>query len=1422
MKSFFKNILLSISLMCFSFLAFAGDEAFETSFKKIETYYEKGDYKLGVRSAGILINSLNNSGKANSLVLARAYFLYAKGSELDGNFTAYEEYMFKGDRELQKASKDDVYQYAKSVNYAIDTYLSYGDYVKASNYLGDIYGIIAKGGLSDSGLYYDLKKSSVITFYRQGFYLKAQKGLTEIIAFRKRNIVTSELKTDPKTGKQKVVKVSGMDLILRKRAYARMLNMQAEMYLDNGNYKSTDSILNLTNEWIKKNVGTKDLCYVENLFYKGRLAETVGTKKDANKLYDLAYNTLLKTKYGRYKNYSREAILIFEYLIPTYRVTSQSSDFRTKSEMFDVRVTRYYGKNNYYYSKVIFLEIQDKFLTEDWNGAVKNIDKVLNKEGMIPKIHLDRAFLLKILADAYIELDRYDEAEAAIEQATQIKLALLGETAPNYHMQLLDRATYYVTYTDKFKKAEETYKYSLNQVVSKELDHQHKQYVTYLYQQAKLFELTDRFDEAQKISAEATAIVVARYGKLSVNYGTALQTQANLDISQGNYGDAELKLAEALALFKKFAGDKDNLEYAKVLETQARLFIIEGLYEDAEKNLKKAYKLSKKTLKSSKLSSSIEELAILYIHIGKYQETEDGLTKSIQLREKRFGIDNRSLINPLNQIGFLYYIKGDYAKAEKYATRSMVICKNTFGTSSIRYAEAMKLYADIHTAIGDYNTAQVTIINVIDIYKKLYGEDHIQVALAKNDLALIKYYNKGDKKEIEKLFLSSLKTIKTELNENTPIYAEVLKNLSLFYLETGKEDQADVNLEAANKIWIEKFGTTDRHAADYNYLKGLIYYRRGKYVDANMSFIKSKDIYSSSFSTSHPDYTKALCKSGQMYFILKDYDNAVKSYDEAIKGYLNFISIQFPALSEREKMKAWSVIKTDFEFYYSMAYQLRADRPDLMGNVYNMTISTKALMLNSSIKVRQRILNSGNQSMIDAYQNWIGKKEYFSTVLSMSNAQIQENGINKIELQKEIESLEKYLSESSELFAQSYESKLVYDWKQLKSMLAPNEAAVEMIRFRYFTTKFTDTIVYAALVLHKETKSSPEIVAMTNGKEMESRNIKYYRNCMKFNIEDKFSYDVYWKNIQALIPATKTRLYISPEGVYNQINLETLKAADGKYQLEKYQFVQVANTKDVLVDGYKKQRKTSSGETTTKVKESNIVLVGNPTYYPANVSDDYDITIPQLPGAEKEVKDISILLKQNNIMSELIMENAATEEKIKSLKSPRFFHIATHGYFLPDIQQSGFDSELENESSQNPLYRSGLLVANGGTLLNDPNNVDFNSEDGLLTAYEAMNLDFDNTELVLLSACETGLGDVQLGEGVYGLQRSFIVAGSKNLVMSLFKVSDEVTSDLLNQFYTNWVKTGNKRQSLYDAKMYILKKYQQPIYWGAFVLVGLD
>lgn len=146
--------------------------------------------------------------------------------------------------------------------------------------------------------------------------------------------------------------------------------------------------------------------------------------------------------------------------------------------------------------------------------------------------------------------------------------------------------------------------------------------------------------------------------------------------------------------------------------------------------------------------------------------------------------------------------------------------------------------------------------------------------------------------------------------------------------------------------------------------------------------------------------------------------------------------------------------------------------------------------------------------------------------------------------------------------------------------------------------------------------------------------------------------------------------------------------------------------------------------------------------------------------------------------------------------------------------------EVVDEELASPLNRSGVLLKNSGDLLLNQQSVNFNYRDGILTASEAMNMYMDNTDLVVLSACETGLGDVQVGEGVYGLQRSFLVAGANSVVMSLFKVNDEATRQLMVQFYKNWMKSGNKRKAFIEAKKELKKNMPEPIYWGSFVMIG--
>ena len=145
----------------------------------------------------------------------------------------------------------------------------------------------------------------------------------------------------------------------------------------------------------------------------------------------------------------------------------------------------------------------------------------------------------------------------------------------------------------------------------------------------------------------------------------------------------------------------------------------------------------------------------------------------------------------------------------------------------------------------------------------------------------------------------------------------------------------------------------------------------------------------------------------------------------------------------------------------------------------------------------------------------------------------------------------------------------------------------------------------------------------------------------------------------------------------------------------------------------------------------------------------------------------------------------------------------------------------EAQLTQNPLMRTGLLLKGAGDLL-EKTDYNFNMENGILTAYEAMNLNLDKTDLVVLSACETGLGQLESGEGVYGLQRAFLVAGAKILIMSMFKVDDDATQKLMLKFYQKWLNSANIRQSFIDAKKELRTEYPEPIFWGAFMMIGLD
>jgi CHAT domain-containing protein len=283
------------------------------------------------------------------------------------------------------------------------------------------------------------------------------------------------------------------------------------------------------------------------------------------------------------------------------------------------------------------------------------------------------------------------------------------------------------------------------------------------------------------------------------------------------------------------------------------------------------------------------------------------------------------------------------------------------------------------------------------------------------------------------------------------------------------------------------------------------------------------------------------------------------------------------------------------------------------------------------------------------------------------------------------------------------------------------------------------------------------------------------------------------------------RIYLSLDGIYNQLNPATFyNSESNKYLGEEMELYLLSTTKELT------ETPVSS------LNKKKALLIGDPDFRLDNNTEpktpetettrSYHGTIfTDLPGTDKELKSINSTLTAFGWKTQVFSRKDAGEDKIKQFKYPSLVHIATHGFFLGNT----------TKDVTTPMLSSGIALAGVNAR---PENK--KQEDGVLTAYESMNLQLDSTELVVLSACETGLGETKTGEGVYGIQRGLRVSGAKTIIMSLWKVDDTATQELMSNFYKEWIATGNKHTAFHKAQAIIKKKYIYPYYWGAFVMVG--
>lgn len=919
-------------------------------------------------------------------------------------------------------------------------------------------------------------------------------------------------------------------------------------------------------------------------------------------------------------------------------------------------------------------------------------------------------------------------------------------------------------------------------------------YSNNLYNLLSVYFDQGQLDRAKETALELLQVDATLYGAQSDAFLGSFAFYIDVLIASSAYDEAKAQLNTQL---KKIVNK--GFQYAVLLTKKGDVLNLLGNYKEAEATLLEAVSIFEKEDNAFQVILTKAVLGLVYINEGRYPEAEM-LYLQAEQELKTLGAPGSevALDNLYNNLALVYMALARYQEAIDLYERILARDEQTFGSDHPNYLASLINKGTGLADMKNYETAEQVFEKAMVIHDNIYEEENL-------------------------------------------VYAKIRNNLANVYRLSGRVAQAIKAYDDARVTFEKVEGKKNANIATVQFNLGKAYLTKGS-KGAIRYFQKALKLRKKLLGESHPQYAEVTNYLSIYHWKEGNAKKAGKYFEKTFNNYFTQINSFFAALSEEEKAMFYAgKLKPTFEQFNSFAWNNFEDSPELMGSIYNYQLKTKGLIMYATEKVRRRIYDSKNENLIKEYESWRTLKERIAKLHATNELDRQEVLDS---LLQESNRLERSLVQSSAAFAETYDEQEV-TWQQVREKLKPGEAALEIVRFRVFdpaeVDEFSEKVYYLGLIVKPTTKDYPKPVLIDNGVMLEDRYINNYRNAIRYEIEDQFSYDKFWKPFEDDLKGVD-QLYFSPDGVYNQININTLQDPETKeFLINKLRIKQISNTKEVALN--KKSSPSSSGtsyfigypsykQQPSIAETASLLLTRGATRGFQKGSDK--ITrgfrgglmrylkrgegIVPLPGTKVEVQDIGGLYASRNKLHEVVVENKASEANIKALKNPEILHIATHGFFLEDEHSA--ELETKKKYFQNPLLNSGLVFAGAEDFLINGAMSD-NNEDGILTAYEAMNLDLDETDLVVLSACETGLGTVQNGEGVYGLQRAFRLAGAKTIIMSMWNVDDKATQELMKIFYTNRISGQTRFEAFQNAQLKLKEKYKQPYYWGAFVIVGL-
>ena len=923
----------------------------------------------------------------------------------------------------------------------------------------------------------------------------------------------------------------------------------------------------------------------------------------------------------------------------------------------------------------------------------------------------------------------------------------------------------------------------------------------------------------------------------------------------GDYAGAVPYVKRSITITEKIYGSKDT----KVADRQkdlAEFYCHLGDFEQAEPLLIQTLKIYEQSLGSdhTRVASNLAFLAFLYHSRGEYAKAEPLYKRSIEICEKNFDKAPENLANNLISIGALYVDLGDYKKAEPMYQRGREILEKTYGPEHSSVAYVLNNQAKLYEHLGDLEKAESLYLRALAIWEKTLGPEHPNTAISLDNLGMV-YIATDAYEKAESLFNRSLKIREKVLGSNHPDVLKTLNNLASVYFSSKDFAKAEQMYQRVLKIKKDTIGTeTESFANSLNNL-ATIYRIQGDYAKAEPLYNQAIGIWKKTLGPEHPNVATGLSHLSGLYEATGDYEKAYDFITRTLKIEDKLLDQVMGFTSEDQKLKFVTMNNGSLYDFLNLVNQHMRQYPGKRKNALDVWLKRKGSILEVQKQYQEAIFSPGNPESAKLFEELSDVRSSLSKLTFAQLGKEDEKSYNqKInDLKNEKDRLEARLSRLSQPFAMNQKIAKA-DCEKIAKILSPQTALVEFARIK---DKATLPGRYISFVLHSGDGNRISMVDLGDADIIDRMVTQYKKEIYGSGTAKSDAaagtsqklYDLVFRPLLKDIGTVK-EIFISPDGNLNLMPFEVLQGPDGRFLIEDYTFNYLAAGRDII--GFGKN----------PVKGGKYLLMGDPDFdlgsdekmavlkrisvkndkgtLVANRSANLnEVSFEPLPYTKEELKAIGGIMGQEQ--SEIYVEKYALEEILMNKPSPGILHLATHGFFLnnQNLPSSGRgwqtadlpdkDEHSSNRTDrviniENPLLRSGILLAGAKRSLISG---DTGKNDGIVTAEKILGLNLHGTKLVVLSACDTGLGEVESGEGVFGLRRAFTQAGAKSLVMSLWKVPDMETKELMIQFYRN-IKSGsmNRCHALRQAvlsQMKIVKQrqgYANPRYWGAFVFMG--